>query len=97
MVCYFNKEISIVFSESAQHTIEKSELKKDKRFLPLDNADSADWFRRHYFKNRLLKPLEIQATSPYLSIAGAHMCITLSMMFENMKNEQNILCCDISV
>jgi len=93
--CYLIDSKGIQIGETISS--EKNELIKDKRFLPLDDADSADWFRRHYFKNRLLKPLEIQATSPYLSIAGAHMCITLSMMFENMKNEQNILCCDISV
>ena len=66
------------------------------KFKPLEDANSADWFRRHYLKRALLHPGQIQITRPYLSITGAHMCITLSMLFKKNKNDENILCCDIA-
>lgn len=68
----------------------------DPRFAPLENAESADWFRRHYFRRALLHPGQLQITRPYLSIAGAHMCVTLSMMYE-CDGENRIFCCDIRV
>lgn len=67
------------------------------KFRPLEDSDSADWFRRHYLKRALVHPGQIQITRPYLSITGAHMCITLSMMFRKKNGEENILCCDIVV
>jgi EAL domain-containing protein (putative c-di-GMP-specific phosphodiesterase class I) len=76
---------------------EKYEYKFDLRFRPLDNSNSADWFRRHYLKRALIHPGQLQITRPYLSITGAHMCMTLSMMFYNEKSGNMILCCDISV
>ncbi|OGR10737.1 MAG: hypothetical protein A2097_02840 [Desulfobacula sp. GWF2_41_7] len=69
---------------------------KSKRFRPLDDAESADWFRRHYLKRAILHPEQLQVTRPYLSITGAHMCITLSMKFSTPDNER-VLCCDLIV
>lgn len=67
---------------------------KSKRFRPLDDAESADWFRRHYLKRAIFHPEQLQVTRPYLSITGAHMCITLSMKFSAPDNER-VLCCDL--
>jgi EAL domain-containing protein (putative c-di-GMP-specific phosphodiesterase class I) len=67
----------------------------DPRFRPLDDASSADWFRRHYLKRALIHPEQLQITRPYLSITGAHMCTTLSMMISTPKGGR-VLCCDIN-
>ena len=70
------------------------ETHKSKPFRPLDDARSADWFRRHYLKRAILHPGQLQISRPYLSITGAHMCITLSMMFSGPE-QQSVLCCDL--
>jgi len=75
----------------------KYKYKFDLRFKPLEESNSADWFRRHYMKRALIYPAQLQITRPYLSITGAHMCITLSMMFITKNSTQMILCCDIAV
>lgn len=36
----------------------------------------------------------MQVTSPYLSISGVYMCVTLSLGFR-FKGELRVLCCDI--
>jgi len=69
---------------------------RDKKFKPLDDAKSADWFRRHYLKRAIYHPEQLQITRPYLSITGAHMCITLSMKFSSIFG-QSVLCCDLKV
>ncbi len=66
------------------------------RFKPLEDAKSADWFRRHYLKRAILHPGQLQVTRPYLSITGAHMCITLSIKF-SAGLDQSVLCCDLWV
>ncbi len=68
--------------------------KKDRRFKPLDDANSADWFRRHYMRRAIMHPGQLEITRPYLSITGAHMCATLSMMFKAPLGDV-ILCCDL--
>jgi len=68
--------------------------KSDLRFKPLDDANSADWFRRHYMRRAIMHPGQLQITRPYLSITGAHMCSTLSMMFKAPSGDV-ILCCDL--
>lgn len=69
---------------------------KDKRYRPLDDAQSADWFRRHYLRRAIFHPGQLQVSRPYLSITGAHMCITLSMKYSGPQNEC-VLCCDLAV
>lgn len=70
--------------------------REDPRYNPLEDAKSADWFRRHYLRRALLQPGQLQITRPYLSITGAHMCVTLSMRFSNGLQE-SVLCCDLLV
>lgn len=69
--------------------------KSDPRFKPLEAANSADWFRRHYLKRAVIHPEQMQITRPYLSITGAHMCITLSMMVSGSESDR-VLCCDLN-
>ena len=67
---------------------------KEKRFKPLEDARSADWFQRHYLRRAIAHPDQIQITRPYLSITGAHMCITLSMKFCTPYGD-SVFCCDL--
>ena len=66
----------------------------DPRFRPLENTAQADWYRQHYLRRALQHPGELQVTRPYLSVTGAHMCITLSRAFHR-NGETQVLCCDI--
>jgi len=66
----------------------------DPRFRPLENTEQADWFRQHYLHRALNSPGNIQVTRPYLSVTGAHMCITLSLAFTH-QGQTRVLCCDI--
>ncbi|MBI5589253.1 MAG: EAL domain-containing protein [Deltaproteobacteria bacterium] len=70
--------------------------KVDLRFKPLEDAKSADWFRRHYLRRAIMHPGQLQITRPYLSITGAHMCSTLSMMIHTSSGDI-ILCCDLKL
>ncbi|HCY87746.1 MAG TPA: EAL domain-containing protein [Desulfobacteraceae bacterium] len=80
------------------HTLVADDYKaeNDKRFRPLEDANSADWFRRHYLKRAIYHPDQLQVTRPYLSIAGAHMCVTLSMKF-TCPSGDSVLCCDLEI
>jgi len=69
-------------------------LDEDPRFKPLEDARSADWFRRHYLRRALKNPGRVQITRPYLSITGGHMCVTLSVMFPSPSGNR-VLCCDL--
>ncbi len=66
----------------------------DPRFRPLENTAQADWYRQHYLRRALRYPGQLQITRPYLSVTGAHMCITLSRAFR-LGNSTQVLCCDI--
>ncbi|MDX1756484.1 MAG: EAL domain-containing protein [Marinobacter sp.] len=67
---------------------------QDPRFLPLENTENADWFRQNYLKQAVAQPNILQASAPYLSVTGAHMCITLSLAFKRGERLQ-VLCCDL--
>lgn len=66
----------------------------DPKYRPLENTSSADWYRQHYLKQALAQPNRMQVTSPYLSITGVYMCVTLSLGFR-YQGELRVLCCDI--
>lgn len=66
----------------------------DPRFRPLENTSSADWYRQHYLKQAISQPDNLQVTTPYLSITGAYMCVTLSQGYYH-NGELKVLCCDI--
>ncbi|MDX1588156.1 MAG: EAL domain-containing protein [Oleiphilaceae bacterium] len=66
----------------------------DPRFRPLEDTRRADWYRQHYLRRALHNPSQIQVTRPYLSVTGAHMCITLSLSFQ-LQGLTRVLCCDI--
>lgn len=66
----------------------------DPRFTPLFDARDAIWSRRPYFRRAINNPGEVQISRPYLSIAGANMCVTLSVTIKIGQNTQ-VLCCDL--
>lgn len=66
----------------------------DLRFRPLENANNADWFGRHYLGRALACPDQLQITRPHLSLGSGHTCVTLSMMFKTPLGSR-VLCCDL--
>ena len=67
----------------------------DQRYSPLANAKGANWSRRFYFRRALEHPGKVQVTRPYLSIAGANQCITVSIG-SLINGEMRVLCGDVS-
>ncbi|HCA27861.1 MAG TPA: EAL domain-containing protein [Betaproteobacteria bacterium] len=67
---------------------------EDARFTPLADGGGAVWSRRRYFIEALERPGEIQVSRPYLSITGAGMCVTLSLLFQQ-GGESRVFCCDL--
>ncbi|HEX4984682.1 MAG TPA: EAL domain-containing protein [Burkholderiales bacterium] len=67
----------------------------DPRYAPVANAQGANWSRRFYFRRALEHPGKVQVTRPYLSIAGANQCITVSIG-TLVNGEMRVLCGDVS-
>jgi len=67
----------------------------DARFTPLGDADGANWSRRPYFRRALEHPGRVQVSRPYLSLAGARPCVTLSMSLR-VNGEVRVLCGDVA-
>jgi EAL domain-containing protein (putative c-di-GMP-specific phosphodiesterase class I) len=66
----------------------------DARFLPLDEAQGANWLRRPYFRAALTGPGRVHVTAPYLSINEALPCVTLSMAV-HVGDRLCVLCGDV--
>lgn len=63
-------------------------------FLAELDASGACWARRPYFRNAISQPGKVQVTQPYLSISGAHPCVTLSIAIR-VNGKMQVLCADI--
>lgn len=66
----------------------------DPRFAPLLDVGGAIWSRRHYFRRAMAQPGTVQASRPYLSLAGASMCVTLSVTISH-AGKTCVYCCDV--
>lgn len=66
----------------------------DTRYRPLIEASDANWSRRHYFRQAMLNPGEIQISRPYRSLIGKTQCVTLSALIR-MSNANWIFCIDL--
>lgn len=66
----------------------------DLRFRPLGNSADARWARRPYFRRAVDEPGTLQVTRPYLSLYGAHMCVTLSVAVA-AGSELRVICMDV--
>ena len=69
-------------------------IKNDPRFRPVAKSEGAMWARRHYFRRAISQPGQVQVTRPYLSVARANMCITLSIAIQ-AGDDPMVLCCDL--
>jgi hypothetical protein len=64
------------------------------RFLPLADAQGANWLRRPYFRAAISAPERVHVTRPYLSINEALPCVTLSVA-TRVGGQTCVLCGDI--
>ncbi|WP_042299699.1 sensor domain-containing phosphodiesterase [Paraburkholderia kururiensis] len=64
------------------------------RFLPLSDAQGANWLRRPYFRAAISEPGRVHVTKPYLSINEAIPCVTLSVAVQ-VGERLGVLCGDI--
>ena len=69
-------------------------LESSIRFSPLAKGENANWSQKHYHYRALRHPGKIQITSPYLSLTGSHMCITISKAVE-IFGSTYVFCCDL--
>ena len=67
----------------------------DQRYSPVADAQGANWSRRFYFRRALEHPGKVQVTRPYLSIAGANQCVTVSIG-SLVDGEMRVLCGDVN-
>jgi EAL domain-containing protein (putative c-di-GMP-specific phosphodiesterase class I) len=68
--------------------------KLDIRHGPLLAGENANWSHRHYHYRALQTPGVMQISRPYLSVAGSHMCITVSQAI-TMNDSVFVFCCDL--
>lgn len=66
----------------------------DKRVLPLLSGKNASWSHKYYHSRAISQPGKMQVTRPYLSVAGLHMCITVSQALE-INGRLFVFCCDL--
>lgn len=66
----------------------------DIRFTPLLAGENANWSHRHYHHRALQHPGTIQISRPYLSVAGSHMCVTISQAIE-LDDKLLVFCADL--
>lgn len=64
------------------------------RFMPVADAQGANWMRRPYFRAAMDAPERVHATQPYLSINEALPCVTLSLAVR-VGERLCVLCGDI--
>lgn len=64
------------------------------QFDPIADPAGADWSRRHYFRRAITDMERTQVTRPYLSIAGARQCITVSR-FVYGRDGKCVVCGDV--
>ncbi|PTB21400.1 diguanylate phosphodiesterase [Trinickia symbiotica] len=64
------------------------------RFMPVADAQGANWVRRPYFRTAMEAPERVQVTKPYLSINEALPCVTLSLAIR-VGEQLRVLCGDV--
>jgi EAL domain-containing protein (putative c-di-GMP-specific phosphodiesterase class I) len=67
----------------------------DPRYAPLFDTAGANWFRRPYFQSAMHNPGHVQISTPYLSLAGAYLCVTLSIAI-HVDGGLHVFCCDVN-
>jgi len=67
---------------------------QEARFMPVADAEGANWMRRPYFRAAMEMPDRVHATKPYLSINEALPCVTISLAVR-IGERLCVLCGDI--
>jgi EAL domain-containing protein (putative c-di-GMP-specific phosphodiesterase class I) len=67
----------------------------DPRYAPLFNTSGSNWYRRPFFQNAILNPGQVQISTPYLSLTGAYLCVTLSCALE-VQGKWYVFGCDLN-
>jgi EAL domain-containing protein (putative c-di-GMP-specific phosphodiesterase class I) len=73
----------------------RAQAQADPRFLPVNNVSGSNWARRHYFRRAIARPDQVHLTRPYLSLATAALCVTVSISIR-VGDELSVLCGDIA-
>jgi EAL domain-containing protein (putative c-di-GMP-specific phosphodiesterase class I) len=66
----------------------------DIRHAPLLAGENANWSHRHYHYRAIHNPGQTQISRPYLSVAGSHMCVTVSQAV-TVADKTFVFCCDL--
>ena len=90
--CFLLDETGYQIGKSIHAQRYKQEL--DKRVLPLLSGQNASWSHKYYHFRAINQPGKMQVTRPYLSVAGLHMCITVSQSLE-IEGHKFVFCCDL--
>ncbi|MFN3296078.1 EAL domain-containing protein [Caldimonas sp.] len=76
-LCYLIDEQGLQIGHNV--TAPGFEAKRSAQFAPLRDASGARWARRPYFRRALDQFGRVQVTRPYLTVHGAHLCVTVSI------------------
>mgnify|MGYP003386075638 CR=1 FL=1 len=90
--CFILSEMGYQIGQSIHSSDYNQRL--DHRFVPLISAENANWSHKHYHFLAIQNPYVIQVSRPYLSIAGASLCITVSLAIE-IDRQIYVVCCDL--
>lgn len=90
--CYLLDERGYQIGKSLYSPLYSAKL--DIRFTPLLAGENANWSHRHYHYRAMQNPGVTQISRAYLSVAGSHMCITVSQAVEH-DGKRLVFCCDL--
>lgn len=82
--------------EGVQHleSVSGQASSENGRFDILTRGAGADWSTRSYYRRAIQSPGQVQITTPYLSVADADICITLSIA-DTLNGQVRVVCCDL--
>jgi EAL domain-containing protein (putative c-di-GMP-specific phosphodiesterase class I) len=76
-LCYLIDEDGLQLEHNV--TAPRFEALRSPQFAPLRDSRGARWARRPYFRRALDNFGRVQVTRPYLTVHGAHLCVTVSV------------------
>jgi EAL domain-containing protein (putative c-di-GMP-specific phosphodiesterase class I) len=89
--CFVLDRMGHQFGPSALGT--RASAAADPRYAPIADDTGANWARRHYFRRALSQP-GVHMTRPYLSVATARLCVTVSTSIRTGAG-RFVLCGDV--
>lgn len=91
--CYLLNEDGFQIGKSIYSPNNRAQL--DLRFVPLQSSDQSNWSHRHYHYRAMHNPGVTQISRPYHSVAGSHMCVTVSQAIL-IDDKWHVVCCDLA-